>query len=189
MHVRGIVAACSLVLALAMLGSAPAGAADSGTVSLHNWQRSFCLDVSGWFGSLRSPTPTAGEPPRITATRYVTDIITRSRQELGLDRSGSPPVRGGRAVRATIDDGFAAARARFELALGLAKKLPAATDSKFDAQARAINRRLQQGVDHIITTLHTVHGHTGNHAFDRAILANHQCDYIDELAPSTGSTA
>jgi hypothetical protein len=189
MQVRGSVAACSLVLALGVLGATPAGAADDGTASLHSWQESFCSDVSGWFGSLRSPTPTAGEPPRITATRYVTDIITRSYEELGLHRSGSPPVRGGRAVRATIDDGFAAARARFELALGLAKKLPAATDAKFDAQARAINRRLQQGVDHIIAMLHTVHGHTGNHAFDRAILAEHRCDYIDELSPSTGSTA
>jgi hypothetical protein len=184
-----VVATFSIVLALGVFGDvAPATAADGGTVSLANWDTSFCLDVSGWFGALRSPTFTAAEDPRITTIRYVGDIVTRSRQELSLERSGAPPVRGGRGIRRTIDVGFSAARAQFELALRTAKTLPAGTDPAFSTRLPTINRRLQQGVGRMIETLKRVYGHSGNPAFDRAIVATSQCDYIAKLALPSGST-
>ena len=121
--------------------------------------------------------------------RYVEDSVTQGSEVLSLTRRGAPPVHGGRAIRATIERGFASARARFELAIGIAKKLPTGTDPTFAARLPSINRRIQQGLDRTIETLKSARGHSGNNAFDRAILANHYCDYIDELTSSTGSTA
>jgi hypothetical protein len=182
----------SLVCGL-FAGVAPAAFAaadtDDGRVSLDHWDSSFCLDVSFWSRALQSPAPAADEDARITVIRYVQDIVTSSGLELSLSRRGAPPVPAGRKILTRIDHGFDAARARFELALTLAKKLPTDADPAFPRRLPSIDRRIQQGLDRVIETLQTVHGHTGNRAFDRAILANEDCDYIGDLTTANASTA